>query len=263
MGLKEMRERRGLSQSDLAVGAGVGKSTIAKIEAGRVRPHHKTVRKLAKALRVSPAELRAAIEHGNNAVLPHGAPTLTSEQLAERGREGVCSVDGVKAPTEGSGLGSESDHTCGKSRREEVLELARAWAVHVLSDSQIGLDELEALLFTGLVTYFRHAAFDLHLRPELFQGRVLTIQRALEQAELIGRAMMTEDYTNTVRLELRPGGAERVALVKAIARWEETHRPVLREWAGTWPAWDDGDFTHLVPEATEQDVLSDEATGGA
>ncbi len=56
--LKEHRERRGLTQMELAKLSGVGRATIARYEGGEARrPHPGTVRKLAKALKTKPAEL--------------------------------------------------------------------------------------------------------------------------------------------------------------------------------------------------------------
>jgi DNA-binding XRE family transcriptional regulator len=50
MGLRDLRDDRALSQQELATRAGVSKTTIVHIEAGRIRPHPSTVRKLAAAL---------------------------------------------------------------------------------------------------------------------------------------------------------------------------------------------------------------------
>jgi transcriptional regulator with XRE-family HTH domain len=56
--LKELRERRGLTQTELAKLSGVSRATIARYEAGEQhRPHSKTVRKLARALKARPEEL--------------------------------------------------------------------------------------------------------------------------------------------------------------------------------------------------------------
>jgi transcriptional regulator with XRE-family HTH domain len=56
--LKEVRDRRLLSQRELAVKAGLSPTTILKLEDDRVKePHPRTVRKLAQALEVDPAEL--------------------------------------------------------------------------------------------------------------------------------------------------------------------------------------------------------------
>jgi DNA-binding XRE family transcriptional regulator len=56
--LKEHRERRGLTQMELAKLADVGRSTIAAIETGkRPRPHPPTRERLAKALKVKPEDL--------------------------------------------------------------------------------------------------------------------------------------------------------------------------------------------------------------
>jgi len=56
--LRELRERKFLSQQDLADASGVARSTIWELEGGRARPRHwKTIRKLAKALGVEPSEI--------------------------------------------------------------------------------------------------------------------------------------------------------------------------------------------------------------
>ncbi len=57
-GLKQARDKRLLSQRELAAKAGLSPTTILKLEAGRVEESHpRTVRKLAEALEVDPAEL--------------------------------------------------------------------------------------------------------------------------------------------------------------------------------------------------------------
>jgi transcriptional regulator with XRE-family HTH domain len=58
--LRQLRERRALRQEDLAALAGIGKNTVNRIEKNRTEPHMTTIRKLAEALGVDPAEL---VEH--------------------------------------------------------------------------------------------------------------------------------------------------------------------------------------------------------
>ena len=56
--LKKVRRRAMLTQEQLAEKSGVGITTINRIEKGRVEdPHFSTLRKLAEALEVDPAEL--------------------------------------------------------------------------------------------------------------------------------------------------------------------------------------------------------------
>jgi transcriptional regulator with XRE-family HTH domain len=55
--LKELRVRRALTQEELAEKAGTGKNTINRIERNLTEPHMSTLRKLAQALNVDPAEL--------------------------------------------------------------------------------------------------------------------------------------------------------------------------------------------------------------
>ena len=55
--LRRLREKRALRQEDLAELAGVGKNTVNRIEKNHTEPHMTTIRKLADALNVDPAEL--------------------------------------------------------------------------------------------------------------------------------------------------------------------------------------------------------------
>jgi transcriptional regulator with XRE-family HTH domain len=57
MRLKQLRESRGLTQEALAKRAGISRAYLARLEMGRHDPHLSRLRKLAKALRVSVAEL--------------------------------------------------------------------------------------------------------------------------------------------------------------------------------------------------------------
>jgi len=58
--LRTLREARFLSHRDLAKRADVSPTTVLNLEAGRVEAQRRTVRKLAEALGVDPAEL---VEH--------------------------------------------------------------------------------------------------------------------------------------------------------------------------------------------------------
>jgi transcriptional regulator with XRE-family HTH domain len=55
--LREMREAKFLSHRELASRAGVSPTTVLNLEAGKGEPQRRTVRKLARALEVDPAEL--------------------------------------------------------------------------------------------------------------------------------------------------------------------------------------------------------------
>jgi transcriptional regulator with XRE-family HTH domain len=55
--LKRQRTRRALTQAELAERAGVTTATVARIERDEIEPRMPTLRKLAKALEVDPAEL--------------------------------------------------------------------------------------------------------------------------------------------------------------------------------------------------------------
>jgi transcriptional regulator with XRE-family HTH domain len=55
--LKRQRTRRALTQAELAELAGVTTATVARIERDEIEPRMTTLRKLAEALEVDPAEL--------------------------------------------------------------------------------------------------------------------------------------------------------------------------------------------------------------
>ncbi len=62
--LKNLRESEFMSQRDLATASGVSKATIAALELGqRRRPQWRTLRALAKALRVHPREIQIPIKN--------------------------------------------------------------------------------------------------------------------------------------------------------------------------------------------------------
>ena len=58
--LKATRERQFLTQADLAKRSGVSRVTINRIEQQLLEPRFSTIRKLARALKVEPAELVGA-----------------------------------------------------------------------------------------------------------------------------------------------------------------------------------------------------------
>ena len=55
--LRQLRVQHRLTQEQLAVAADVSASTVYHIEAGKVRPRPSIVRRLARALGVSPSEI--------------------------------------------------------------------------------------------------------------------------------------------------------------------------------------------------------------
>lgn len=55
--IRELRETRGLSQSDLAEALGVNQSTISNWERGKMEPTIYNVRRIADALGVEPGAL--------------------------------------------------------------------------------------------------------------------------------------------------------------------------------------------------------------
>ncbi len=55
--LKALRVEQALTQEELANKAGVAANTVARLERNETEPHMSTIRKLANALDVVPAEL--------------------------------------------------------------------------------------------------------------------------------------------------------------------------------------------------------------
>ena len=61
MSIRELRQRKLLSQRELAQQAGVSETTIVKLELGVTRPHPRTLRKIADALGISAEEMAAFV----------------------------------------------------------------------------------------------------------------------------------------------------------------------------------------------------------
>lgn len=55
--IREARRQAFLTQAELASRAGIGLTTLNRIERGWVEPHFRTIRKIAAALGVEPHEL--------------------------------------------------------------------------------------------------------------------------------------------------------------------------------------------------------------
>jgi len=60
--LRQLRERRALTQEELAAKAGITRTALSRLESGGADPRPSTVRKLAGALGVEPDALMAAVE---------------------------------------------------------------------------------------------------------------------------------------------------------------------------------------------------------
>lgn len=60
--LRRLREERGITQEELACGAGVTMSALSRIERGLNSPGWETVTRISRALEVSLVELGAALE---------------------------------------------------------------------------------------------------------------------------------------------------------------------------------------------------------
>ena len=61
--LRHLRQRRALSQAELAERSGLSRHTIVAIETGRTGAQYSTIRKLAEALDVEPADLMEPEPH--------------------------------------------------------------------------------------------------------------------------------------------------------------------------------------------------------
>jgi len=62
--VKRVREHALLTQQELADRAGIGLTTLNRIENDRAEPHFRTIRKLATALTIEPHELLKGEEDG-------------------------------------------------------------------------------------------------------------------------------------------------------------------------------------------------------
>jgi transcriptional regulator with XRE-family HTH domain len=60
--LRLWRERKALSQQELAERAGITRAALSRIESGQAEPHPRTTRKLAKALGLQPDDLMEPFE---------------------------------------------------------------------------------------------------------------------------------------------------------------------------------------------------------
>jgi transcriptional regulator with XRE-family HTH domain len=60
--LRRLRERDGRTQERLAYNAGITTASLARIERGQANPAWTTVRRIASALTITPAELIAALD---------------------------------------------------------------------------------------------------------------------------------------------------------------------------------------------------------
>jgi transcriptional regulator with XRE-family HTH domain len=60
--LREVRVRKNFSQRELADKAGLSPANLSRIESGLQEPYTTTIRKLARALGVKPADLMGATE---------------------------------------------------------------------------------------------------------------------------------------------------------------------------------------------------------
>jgi ribosome-binding protein aMBF1 (putative translation factor) len=67
MNLRQLREARQWSQEELAARSGVALATIAKLEAGAIRPQPTVLRRLAQALGLTPEDLARQLSEARRA----------------------------------------------------------------------------------------------------------------------------------------------------------------------------------------------------
>src|SRR3954452_22107034 len=82
--LRDVRQRKALTQQQLADRAGVNRVTIARIEGGKDEPFPTTVRKVADALGVEPEELLAPAPEPltNGLMLKHSEDIAVGDRIA-------------------------------------------------------------------------------------------------------------------------------------------------------------------------------------
>lgn len=86
--LKRMREGAALTQEELAKRSGVGRATIAGLEAGSRRARPATVQKLAGAIGVDPGQLVGASPTGRSELVDAGAGGGPFTAVFEEGEQG-------------------------------------------------------------------------------------------------------------------------------------------------------------------------------
>lgn len=81
--LKIARERKGLSQKDIADGIGVAKSTYSLYESGNREPNVQTIKKIADLLNVSADELLGIDDEPQTIAAHFDGDEYTEEELDE------------------------------------------------------------------------------------------------------------------------------------------------------------------------------------
>lgn len=79
--LKIARERKGLSQKDIAEGIGVAKSTYSLYESGNREPNVQTIKKIADMLNVSADELLGLDEEPQTIAAHFDGDEYTEEEI--------------------------------------------------------------------------------------------------------------------------------------------------------------------------------------
>jgi transcriptional regulator with XRE-family HTH domain len=90
--LKDVRQRKALTQQQLAERAGVNRVTIARIEGGKDEPFPTTVRKVADALGVEPEELLEPASPVRTAPVAVRETPLVDQRITILDEEGVLRI---------------------------------------------------------------------------------------------------------------------------------------------------------------------------
>jgi len=169
----EMRDRIGYTQSELAMKSGVRQETISRIEKGR-KPQARTLKKLAKALKVSESAILEAVAEASKKTANRSISTAWTflkgldpdyqkgclEGLILKWTHGSTGLEG-NTLTEGDTqlILSQGLTISGKSLREhqevhghaEAIKLMEMWAKQPSNLSIARLHELHRAVQTGIV----------------------------------------------------------------------------------------------------------------
>src|SRR5712692_2884225 len=97
--LRSVRQRKALTQQELAEKAGVNRVTIARLEGGVDEPRPATLRKLAAALGVEPANLMGRVTAADASGQAHrragrSSPSVPKPQPSPRSRQAPVDLGG-------------------------------------------------------------------------------------------------------------------------------------------------------------------------
>jgi predicted ATPase/DNA-binding XRE family transcriptional regulator len=177
--LRYLRTRAGLGQESLARQAGVGVSTLKALESGkRQKPQVHTLRQLARALELGPAERAELVELAAASLQPSGEPSSASVRAAGPMR---------LPPTASTLIGREADVAAARTLLEQRAGLTRL--VTLVGPGGVGKTRLAIEVASSLVDAYPDGVVFVDLVP-LSDARLVSavIARALELRENGGRS---------------------------------------------------------------------------